>query len=447
MKTGMMDNVEGTIEAKPLRGLALIRQRELEELRRLSDEEEREHLEQEERIQQEIDRIKGVVRKPVNLPSDKQTEEAKVRECMERIDVDGQFVLLNPDGSLNRVFANLAEACVVYHIRREKLCYLVALHKQLYGKLLLPRSEHYEAWLRGEEITFEPDPDSMKLSKYINYRALHKEQATSDKLRATSYKLRATSDVLQATSVFSDELQATSDEIQDTSEELRSKSYKRAVYCVDTGEYFTSISEAAACKGIGVSCISRSLFHSSYRVAGLQFVPIDGLNKQVDKNRPIGRLATEEELSSPELKKRAYKYNKNGKTSFETFVVVEETGNVYDGSGPLARLFGINIRQLNAIIKNGGVVRGNHLRLLRKEEFERIIPCDSYAKEKIDDNVPQPMRRNSKLIKRLDTGKIYASIKDFANAINVTTTCVSAAIHNKKFKAKGIPFEVLNGAG
>lgn len=417
-----------------------LRQRELEELRRLSDEEEREHLEQEERIQQEIDRIKGVVRKPVNLPSDKQAEEAKARERMDSIDMDGQFVLLNPDGSLNRVFANLAEACVVYHIRREKLCYLVALRKQLYGKLLLPRSEHYEAWLRGEEITFEPDPDSMKLSKYINYRALHKEQATSDEQRATS-------DGLQATSIFSDELRATSDELQDTSDELRAKSYKRAVYCVDTGEYFTSISEAAACKGIGVSCISRSLFHSSYRVAGLQFVPIDGLNKQVDKNRPIGRLATEEELSSPDSKKRAYQYNKNGKTSFESFVVVEETRNVYDGIGPLARLFKINNRQLNAIIKNGGVVRGNHLRLLRKEEFERIIPCESYTKEKIDDNVPQPMRRNSKLIKRLDTGKIYASIRDFAKAIRVTETCVSAAIHNKKFKANGIPFEVLNSTG
>ena len=400
-----------------------LRQRELEELRRLSDEEEREHLEQEERIQQEIDRIKGVVRQPVNLPSDKQAEEAKARNRMEGIDVDGQFVLINPDGSLNRVFANLAEACVVYHIRREKLCYLVALRKQLYGKLLLPWSEHYEAWLRGEEITFEPDPDSMKLSKYINYRALHKEQATSEKLQATSDGLQATSD------------------------ELRAKSYKRAVYCVDTGEYFTSISEAAACKGIGVSCISRSLFHSSYRVAGLQFVPIDGLNKQVDKNRPIGRLATEDELSSPESKKRTYQYNRNGKTSFESFVVVEETGNVYDGSGPLARLFKINNRQLNAIIKNGGMVRGNHLRLLRKEEYERIIPCESYAKEKIDDNVPQPMRRNSKLIKRLDARKIYASIRDFAKAIRVTETCVSAAIHNKKFKAHGIPFEVLNGAG
>ena len=424
-----------------------LRQRELEELRRLSDEEEREHLEQEERIQQEIDRIKGVVRQPVNLPSDKQAEEAKARERMEGIDVDGQFVLLNPDGSLNRVFANLAEACVVYHIRREKLCYLVALRKQLYGKLLLPRSEHYEAWLRGETITFDPDPDSMKLSKYIDYRALHKEQATRDKLQATSDKLRATSvfsDELRATG---DELRATIDKMQDTSEELRAKSYKRAVYCVDTGEYFTSISEAAACKGIGVSCISRSLFHSSYRVAGLQFVPIDGLNKQVDKNRPIGRLATEEELSSPELKKRAYQYNKNGKTSFESFVVVEETGNVYDGSGPLARLFKVNIRQLNTIVKNGGMVRGNHLRLLRKEEYERIIPCESYAKEKFDDNVPQPMRRNSKLIKRLDTGKIYASIRDFAKAIRVTETCVSAAIHNKKFKANGIPFEVLNGAG
>ena len=131
-----------------------LRQRELEELRRLSDEEEREHLEQEERIQQEIDRIKGVVRQPVNPPSDKQAEEAIARERMDGIDVDGQFVLLNPDGSLNRVFANLAEACVVYHIRREKLCYLVALRKQLYGKLLLPRSEHYESGLRGEEITF-----------------------------------------------------------------------------------------------------------------------------------------------------------------------------------------------------------------------------------------------------------------------------------------------------
>lgn len=421
----MSDSVRGAMER--------LRQRELEELRRLSDEEEREHLEQEKRIQQELDRIKGVVRQPVNLPSDKQAEEAKSRERMEGIDVDGQFVLLNPDGSLNRVFANLAEACVVYHIRREKLCYLVALHKQLYGKLLLPRSEHYEAWLRGEEITFEPDPESMKLSKYIDYRALHKEQATSDKLRATS--------------VFSDQLRATSDELQDTSDELRAKSYKRAVYCVDTGEYFTSISEAAACKGIGVSCISRSLFNSSYRVAGLQFVPIDGLNKQVDKNRPIGRLVTEEELSSPGSKKRTYQYNRNGKTSFEKFVVVEETGNVYDGIGPLARLFKINNRQLNAIIKNGGVVRGNHLRLLRKEEYERIIPCESYAKDKFDDNVPQPMRRNSKLIKRLDTGKIYASIKDFANAIQVTATCVSAAIYNKKFKASGIPFEVLNGAG
>ena len=439
MKTEMMDNVEGTIKAQPLRGLALIRQRELDELRRLDEEEEREEIEQEERVQQEIDRIKGVVRQPVNHPSDKQAEEEIARERMERIDVDGQFVLLNPDGSLNRVFANLAEACVVYHIRREKLCYLVALRKQLYGKLLLPRSDHYEAWLRGEEIAFEPDPDSMKLSKYINYRALHKEQATSDKMQATS-------DGLRATSVFSDELRATSDELQDTSDELRAKGYKRAVYCVDTGEYFTSISEAAECKGVSVDCISRSI-HKSYRVAGLQFVPIDGLNKQVDKNRPIGRLATEDELSSPESKKRAYQYNRNGKTSFEKFVVVEETGNVYDGSGPLARLFGINIRLLNAIVKNGGVVRGNHLRLLRKEEFERIIPCESYAKEKFDANVPQPMRRNSKLIKRLDTGKIYASIKDFANAINVTATCVSAAIYNKKFKASGIPFEVLNGAG
>ena len=435
----MIDSVREAMER--------LHQRELEELRRMSDEEEREHLEQDERIQQEIDRIKGVVRQPVNPPSDKQAEEAKARERMDGIDVDGQFVLLNPDGSLARVSANLAEACVVYHIRREKICYLVALHKQLYGKILLPRSAPYAAWPRAEAITSQPDPDSMKLSKYIDYRALHKEQASRDKLQATS-------DGLQATSVFSDELRATSDglqdtgdKLQDTSDELRAKSYKRAVYCVDTGEYFTSISEAAACKGIGVSCISRSLFNSSYRVAGLQFVPIDGLNKQVDKNRPIGRLATEEELSYPESKKRAYQYNRNGKTSFEKFVVVEETGNVYEGSGPLARLFKINNRQLNAIVKNGGVVRGNHLRLLRKEEFERIIPCESYAKEKFDDNVPQPMRRNSKLIKRLDTGKIYSSIKDFANAIQVTATCVSAAIHNKKFKANGIPFEVVNVAG
>lgn len=394
--------------------MEILRQRELDELRRLSDEEERDDIEQRARFYREVDRIKGVDSKPLEEPKEDRIEEEEVCERMRSIDIDGEFILLNPDGSVERVFDNLYTASSSYHIPIDTLQRLVVMRKQLCGKILVTRSEHYKAWVNDDLITFELDPDSMDISSYT-------EQGERNKKRVKNEKVcnGGVSDV------------------------VKKPKLKRAIYCVDTGEYFPSISDASESKCISMGCISTSVNYSC-RVKGLLFAPVDKTEIRKKRVRPIGRLASDQEIALIKDKERIFMYSVEGGVLHKPLIVVEETGNVYNGAGPISRLFNIDRKRvLNIAKKEGMSVLGNHIRMLNKEEYGRILVCDDYAEEEIDHEDLLPSRVDSKLIKRLDTGEVYTSVGNFAKAIHVTRSCVDRSISCGMFKAGGIRFEII----
>lgn len=75
----------------------------------------------------------------------------------------------------------------------------------------------------------------------------------------------------------------------------------------------------------------------------------------------------------------------------------------------------------------------------RKAEEER---------RKIENFVPNPWMerkgRPRRKVKRLDTGKIYPTIREFSDAIGVRPNVVFYRIHTKEFIVNNIPFQIIN---
>ena len=254
METEHKDNAEETNKAKPLRGLALIRQRELEELRRLDEEELREREEEE-----------------------NSGGEMTMEQRMNRVDKNKEMVLIDCTGSIVRVFDNLAQACTYFDASSHYLLEHIVTHRQIHGRMLLERSEHFEAWITNTPITFEADEDPT-----IHYAMLDsefKERLTQKKNQNTKPKedkrrnKRKDSGLggyrYRSGNVFR---RSDFEEVEDGKRSSKQNSYSGTrIRRKDTGEEFASMREFAKAIFVTDSAVYCSIYRGSFRVKGIAF--------------------------------------------------------------------------------------------------------------------------------------------------------------------------------
>ncbi len=254
IKTEKMDNTEEITEAQPLRGMALIRQRELDELRRLDEEELREREEDE------------------NTGG-----EMTMEQRISRVDKSKEMVLIDCTGSIVRVFDNLAQACLYFDASANYLLEHIVTHRQIHGRLLLERSEHFEAWITNTPITFEADEDPT-----IHYAMLDsefKERITQKKNQDPKPKedkrrTKRKGDGLGGYRYRSGNVFRRSDFEEDDNGKRSAKqnSYSGTrIRRKDTGEEFATMREFAKAIFVTDSAVYCSIYRGSFRVKGIAF--------------------------------------------------------------------------------------------------------------------------------------------------------------------------------
>lgn len=254
MKTEMMDNVEETNKAKPLRGMALIRQRELDELRRLDEEELREREEDE------------------NTGG-----EMTLEQRMNRVDKTKEMVLIDCTGSIVRVFDNLAQACLYFDASANYLLEHIVTHRQIHGRLLLERSEHFEAWITNTPITFESDEDptihyamlDSDFKERITQKKNQDPKPKEDKRRTKQKESGLGGYRYRSGNVFR---RSDFEELEDVNYTIKQDSYKGTrIRRKDTGEVFASMREFAKAIFVTDSAVYCSIYRGSFRVKGISF--------------------------------------------------------------------------------------------------------------------------------------------------------------------------------
>ena len=254
METANKDNAEETNKAQPLRGMALIRQRELEELRRLDEEELREREEDEN-------------------PGGEMTLEQR----MNRVDKNKEMVLIDCTGSIVRVFDNLAQACLYFDASSHYLLEHIVTHRQIHGRMLLERSEHFEAWITNTQITFEADEDptihyAMLDSEFKERLTQKKNQDTKpkeDKRRNKRKESGLGGYRYRSGNVFR---RSDFEELEDVNYTIKQDSYKGTrIRRKDTGEEFASMREFAKAIFVTDSAVYCSIYRGSFRVKGIAF--------------------------------------------------------------------------------------------------------------------------------------------------------------------------------
>ena len=254
METVNKDNAEETNKAQPLRGMALIRQRELDELRRLDEEELRER---------EYDENPG--------------GEMTLEQRMNRVDKNKEMVLIDCTGSIVRVFDNLAQACLYFDASSHYLLEHIVTHRQIHGRLLLERSEHFEAWITNTPITFEADEDptihyAMLDSEFKERLAQKKNQDTKpkeDKRRTKQKDSGLGGYRYRSGNVFR---RSDFEEVENGTHSAKQNSYSGTrIRRKDTGEEFASMREFAKAIFVTDSAVYCSIYRGSFKVKGISF--------------------------------------------------------------------------------------------------------------------------------------------------------------------------------
>lgn len=249
MEKDMMDNVEDTNEAQPLRGLELIRQRELDELRRLEEEELREREEEQQAGENTLERL------------------------IRRVDKTKEMVLIDCTGSIVRVFDNLAQACLYFEESSHYLLEHIVTHRQIHGRMLLERREHFESWITNTPITFEADEDPSihyaKLDSNFKERCAPKkngQKPTPNDDRRTirkggelgGYRNRSGCN-FRRSDFF-------------VNEEGKECLYQvKRVRRIDTGEEYQNMNYFAKAIGISYSTVYNSAYKGRFLVKGIKF--------------------------------------------------------------------------------------------------------------------------------------------------------------------------------
>ena len=254
MKTEMMDNVEETNKAKPLRGLALIRQRELDELRRLDEEELRER---------EEDENAG--------------EEMTLEQRISMVDKTKEMVLIDCTGSIVRVFDNLAQACLYFDVSANYLLEHIVTHRQIHGRMLLERSEHFEAWITNTPITFEADEDptihyamlDSEFKERITQKKNQDSKPKEDKRRTKRKESGLGGYRYRSGNVFR---RSDFEEEENGKHSAKQNSYEGTrIRRKDTGEEFATMREFAKAIFVTDSAVYCSIYRGSFRVKGIAF--------------------------------------------------------------------------------------------------------------------------------------------------------------------------------
>ncbi len=254
METEHKDNIEEANKAKPLRGLALIRQRELDELRRLDEEELRE-------------------REKNENPGGEMTLEQRIS----MVDKTKEMVLIDCTGSIVRVFDNLAQACLYFDVSANYLLEHIVTHRQIHGRLLLERSEHFEAWITNTPITFEADEDptihyAMLDSEFKERLAQKKKQDSKpkdDKRRNKRKESGLGGYRYRSGNVFR---RSDFEEEENGTHSAKQNSYKMTrIRRKDTGEEFATMREFAKAIFVTDSAVYCSIYRGSFKVNGISF--------------------------------------------------------------------------------------------------------------------------------------------------------------------------------
>ena len=254
METEHKDNVEETNKAQPLRGMALIRQRELDELRRLDEEELRER---------EYDENPG--------------GEMTLEQRMNRVDKSKEMVLIDCTGSIVRVFDNLAQACLYFDASQHYLLEHIVTHRQIHGRLLLERSEHFEAWITNTPITFEADEDptihyamlDSEFKERITQKKNQDSKPKEDKRRTKRKESGLGGYRYRSGNVFR---RSDFEEEDNGKRSTKQNSYVGTrIRRKDTGEEFATMREFAKAIFVTDSAVYCSIYRGSFRVNGIAF--------------------------------------------------------------------------------------------------------------------------------------------------------------------------------
>lgn len=275
METEHKDNIEETNKAKPLRGLALIRQRELDELRRLEEEELRESEED-------------------VIPDGKNALE----QLTSQVDKSKEMVLIDCTGSIVRVFDNLAQACIYFDASSHYLLEHIVTHRQIHGRLLLERSEHFEAWITNTPITFEADEDptihyamlDSEFKERITQKKNQDIKPKEDKRRTKRKESGLGGYRYRSGNVFR---RSDFEELEDGKRSSKQNSYSGTrIRRKDTGEEFATMREFAKAIFVTDSAVYCSIYRGSFRVKGIAFELLP-LKKEQSSETKKKKSATE----------------------------------------------------------------------------------------------------------------------------------------------------------
>ena len=275
METEHKDNSEETNKAKPLRGMALIRQRELEELRRLDEEELRER---------EYDENPG--------------GEMTLEQRMNLVDKSKEMVLIDCTGSIVRVFDNLAQACIYFDASQHYLLEQIVTQRQIHGRLLLERSEHFEAWITNTPITFEADEDptihyamlDSEFKERITQKKNQDSKPKEDKRRNKRKESGLGGYRYRSGNVFR---RSDFEEEEDGKRSAKQNSYEGTrIRRKDTGEEFATMREFAKAIFVTDSAVYCSIYRGSFRVKGIAFELLP-LKKEQSSETKKKKSATE----------------------------------------------------------------------------------------------------------------------------------------------------------
>ena len=283
-------------QKRPLRGQELIRYRELEELRRMQQEEEAEYK-------------RGKM-------SEEKYQMQQMKQRMKQVNVRSEMVLIDSAGDVKRVFDNLAQACIYFNMQQAQMLNHVAMHKQIHGRMLVQRSEHIDAWASGNPITFtgEEDPTEYykererkyldlyceSLSRKHEKRKRKKEQEdgkpSEGKAPRSGYHSRKTNnfkredfpdfDPKAKCERNSTNTEQKNEEPSENRTEKKERVYRekgvrfggrkcRRVKRLDTGTEYPSISEFARSIGLAPSTVNTKIHFGVFEVNGVPFRLVD----------------------------------------------------------------------------------------------------------------------------------------------------------------------------
>lgn len=399
-----------------LEGIQIVRQREIEALQKMREEEELEDMECRMRWIDNVNRISSHSRfeRPI-IKDDGVRDEynrIKLNKLIESIDTQGKFVVIDCDGNFVYCYDNLENACKTIGLTRINFLTHIALRKPFYDLLIIEEKEYMDSYMDKKPITFtKGNPDDDIRSKL--YEPNEKDNSNEHNKQNKKY-------------------------VKD-----RKSTPVRPVKCIETGLQYNSMREAYFFTGIYKEGISYSAYTGT-PVKGIHFSFIDE-NEYIP--HPVARVAGKTEYENN--KSKIDEDNALYKTLFncKQFILVEETMNVYSCKSHISKAFNICMKSVYGCLGEKHIdINGYHIRTLNEDEYERLVFGESNGAEMLGNRIYYRGKmkcRKPVRIRHIDTGIEYKSISSFAKAVGLAQNSVSYAISKNKHNIKGIEFELI----